>query len=64
MRSPKHSRAAGPGNRTGSPGPRYRQSGKGVFEDNDLTGNKRGAWEIAAYSKDNVAHVPVTLNKT
>ena len=31
-----------------------RESGKGDIEDNDLTDNKLGAWEIAADSRDNV----------
>ena len=33
---------------------RIRQDGKGVIEDNDLTGNKQGAWDIAADSRGNV----------
>jgi parallel beta-helix repeat protein len=30
------------------------EGGKGVVEDNDLTDNKRGAWDIAADSEGNV----------
>jgi len=30
------------------------RGGKGVLEDNDLTGNKRGVWDIAADSRGDV----------
>jgi parallel beta-helix repeat protein len=30
------------------------EEGGGVFEDNDLRGNKRGPWDVAATAKDQV----------
>lgn len=47
-------------NRNGYTAVRIYDGGRGVMEDNDLTGNERGAWDIA---KDCKASVTDARNK-